>query len=383
MGRPAKAAQVAGEVWVKKVDGGYVAGTWARDAGGRARRLQRTRTSKAAAMNAVREAAQTLQPRAGEAPADELHGETTIGRLLDVWLTERLPDLRDQSIVTYRHNIAVAARAGFTDLTLDAATTPVLDRLLKALAAQRPGNARTLRSILRMALSLAVRHGAVDRNAADHTAAIPRGTKPVRALDDDELRQMLGILRGVTEPVAAVQAACVLRVQLATALRVGEVLALTSADVMLDGPMPTVTVGATVVPASSRGLIRQPMAKSAAGHRVVPLTRDGVAALREAAALGLDRGPDRLWFPSMTSGRLRQPGAIRTELTRLVEGSDLAWVTTHTMRKTTATRVARAYDDATAAALLGHSGTATIRAYVQRSHQAPNIRDVLEVDDAE
>ena len=30
------------------------------------------------------------------------------------------------------------------------------------------------------------------------------------------------------------------------------------------------------------------------------------------------------------------------------------------------------YDDATAAALLGHSGTATtIRAYVQRSHRAP------------
>ncbi|WP_432457576.1 tyrosine-type recombinase/integrase [Cellulomonas iranensis] len=192
---------------------------------------------------------------------------------------------------------------------------------------------------------------------------------------------MLGILRGVTKPVAAVQAACLLRVQLSTALRIGEVLALTTADVVLDGPTPTVTVGATVMPASPRGLIRRPMAKSEDGHRVVPLTHDGVDALREAAALGLNRRPDRLWLPSMTGGRLRQPGAIRTELARLVGGTDLAEVISHNFRKTTATRVARAYDNATAAALLGHSGTGTIRHYVQRSHRAPDARDVLDVND--
>ncbi len=383
MARPAKAAQVAGEVWARQVPGGWEAQTWARDASGAARRLRRKRSSKSAAMNAVREAAAALEPRPGEAPADQLHGGTTIGELLDVWLEERRPKLRSQSIVTYRHNITVAERNGFTALTLDDATTPTLDRMLKELARTRPGNARTLRSILRMSLGMAVRHGAVEKNAADQTAPIPRGTKPVRALDDLELKRLLKLLRRTDEPAAAVQAACVLRVQLATGLRVGEVLALRADDVDLDGTTPSVTVGATVVPASDQGLVRQPMPKSAAGWRVVPLTRDAVAALRTAADLGLARGEQKLWFPSLTGGRLRQPGAIRTELARLVSGTDLEWVTTHTARKTAATKVARAYDDATAAALLGHSGTATIRAYIQRSHTAPDVRDVLEVEDLE
>ncbi|UCN14399.1 site-specific integrase [Cellulomonas iranensis] len=134
---------------------------------------------------------------------------------------------------------------------------------------------------------------------------------------------------------------------------------------------------ATVVPGSDRGLIRQVEPKSSTGRRTVPLTRDAVDALRTAAALNLPGGEFELWFPNL-SGGLRQPGSVRSELARLVRGTELAWVTTHTMRKTAATAVARAYDDATAAALLGHSGVGSLRHYVQRSHQAPDVRDVLE-----
>lgn len=79
--------------------------------------------------------------------------------------------------------------------------------MLKGLATRRPGNARTLRSNLVQALDLALRHGAIDRNSAAATAPVPR---------DDELRAFRALL-ATAEIVAAQQAACVLRVHLATA----------------------------------------------------------------------------------------------------------------------------------------------------------------------
>ncbi|WP_163275536.1 site-specific integrase [Cellulomonas iranensis] len=362
---------------VTRVAAGWRARTRVTDSSGAIRDVERVRSSKEAARNAATLAAQAIEPRPGEAPAGQLGPRSTVSALLEAWLDERRPQLRSQSIVTYTRAIEAATRAGITGLTIEGATTPVLDRALKGMAATTPGTARTVRSLLRMALARAVQLGIVERNAADGTAAVRREVQTVRALTDDEARQLLELLREVDQPVPAVQAACALRLQLGTGLRIGEVLALTREDVDLDADVPVVHVRATVVPASDRGLIRQVEPKSSSGRRTVPLTRDAVAALRTADGLGLPGGELGLWFPNL-AGSLRQPGSVRSELAHLVRGTELAWVTTHTMRKTAATTVARAYDDATAAALLGHSGVGSLRHYVQRSHQAPDVRDVLE-----
>ena len=377
MGRPPRPVGVPGPVTLSRVSAGWRARTRVTDSSGAVRDVERVRSSLDAARNAALPAAQAIQPRPGEAPADQLGPQSTMAALLEAWLDERRPQLRSQSVVTYTRAIESATRAGITSLTIEGATTPVLDRALKDMAVATPGTARTVRSLLRMALARALQLGIVERNAADGTAAIRRDVQAVRALTDDEATALLAVLRDVDHPVPAVQAACALRLQLGTGLRIGEVLALTRGDVDLDAEVPVVHVRATVVPSSDRGLIRQVEPKSSAGRRTVPLTRDAVDALRAAAALGLPGGELALWFPNLRGG-LRQPGSVRSELTRLVRGTELAWVTTHTMRKTAATTVARAYDDATAAALLGHSGVGSLRHYVQRSHQAPDVRDVLE-----
>ncbi|MGC0249138.1 tyrosine-type recombinase/integrase [Pseudactinotalea sp. Z1748] len=155
-------------------------------------------------------------------------------------------------------------------------------------------------------------------------------------------------------------------------------MALTADDLDLNADLPVMHVRATVVPVSETGLIRQVEPKSSASRRTVPMTSDAVAAARTAMGLGLDRGPLGLVFPN-TRGGLRQPGNVRTDVAHLLDGTDLEWVRTHTMRKTVATRVARAHGSTVAAAVLGQSGTATAeRHYIARMAQAPDVRATLE-----
>ncbi|MGC0272394.1 tyrosine-type recombinase/integrase [Pseudactinotalea sp. Z1739] len=174
-----------------------------------------------------------------------------------------------------------------------------------------------------------------------------------------------------------------LRHHWAARLRIGETLALTENDIDLDAEVPVVHVRATVVPASGKGLIRQVEPKSSASRRTVPATTDAITAIRKALSLGMDGGPLHLLFPNL-SGGLRQPGNVRTDLGRIVEGTDLEWVTTHTMRKTVVTRVAHAHGSTVAAAILGQSGTATAeRHYIARLAQAPDVRATLETGTSE
>jgi integrase len=57
----------------------------------------------------------------------------------------------------------------------------------------------------------------------------------------------------------------------------------------------------------------------------------------------------------------------------------MEWVTPHMMRKTVATVVDRERGTKEAASQLGHSGTAVTEAhYIEKTHRAPDLTDVLE-----
>jgi len=83
-------------------------------------------------------------------------------------------------------------------------------------------------------------------------------------------------------------------------------------------------------------------------------------------------------FPS-TNGTLRDPGSVRKQLAKVLGPAGLGWVTPHIFRKTVATALDAAEDLRTAADQLGHTGTdVTRRHYVQKTHQGPDVADVLE-----
>jgi len=379
-GRPRRPANVPGNVHERRTPTGWVARTSVRDAAGVYRQVTRTRSSRAAARTAVLAAAQALAPQHTPAGTDELTGATTLAQLLPVWLAEHTATkgLRSQSVVTYRHAIeGVPAEIGA--LTLEEATTPRLDRAIKARAAQAPGAARTMRSVLRMALDLAVRHGAVGRNAADGTAPVPKGSKPVVALDAEQEAQLRAHLETVpADDVLDRQVALLAVVLLATGLRIGEALALRAVDLDLDAATPTLTVAGTVVPGTERGLVWQAEPKTAAGFRRVPLPPAAVDALREALEQPFPRDQLDLVFPGARGG-LRQPGNVRTRLKALFLAAGLDPRGSHVFRRTAATKVSRAHGLEAAAALLGQVGTATVRRhYVAQAHDAPDVRDALE-----
>ena len=137
-----------------------------------------------------------------------------------------------------------------------------------------------------------------------------------------------------------------------TGLRIGEVLSLRPADLAFDAEIPTLTVTGTLTEvAGAGGVQRQPFRKSDDSVRTVALPVFVVRALRRQ--MELNGSPD-LVFTTGT-GRCISPGNIRRARREARRGSELEWVTPHTMRRSVATILSEAVDIEAAAGQLGHS----------------------------
>ena len=75
-----------------------------------------------------------------------------------------------------------------------------------------------------------------------------------------------------------------------------------------------------------------------------------------------------------------QPGAIRSQLNELVNGTQSSGVTSHTFRKTFATQVTRQVGIDEASRILGHSNPSVTRTfYVAHSTLTPDATSAIEV----
>jgi len=138
------------------------------------------------------------------------------------------------------------------------------------------------------------------------------------------------------------------------------------------------TVLATIATGTRRGTVLQLITKTDASRRRLILPAFVVDAIGRAQAIGREGGAHDLLFPNL-SGGVRQPGAIREELAKLLAGTEWAWVHTHVMRKTVATLLARELDSEAAAEQLGHADDETTkRSYIEKMHATPDVRHVLD-----
>jgi integrase len=88
--------------------------------------------------------------------------------------------------------------------------------------------------------------------------------------------------------------------------------------------------------------------------------------------------PRDVVFPSST-GTLREPGNFRKQGRSARDDIGFQWVTPHTFRKSVGTPLANANGLASASAQLGHSNEQiTSRHYVQKTHQAPDMTELLQ-----
>lgn len=382
-GRPRRDPGVAGAVHLRRVGAGWRARTTVRDPAGQLRQVQRVRTSKAAAENAVRAAAARVVTDAAAASGTLTTG-SPLRDAVDTWWGEAAPGLRSQSRVTYRHIIDGHVLAPLGDALVRDLTVSLLDQHIKKVAAEHPSTAYTLRSILSQVTDLLVRRDLLEASMGRQTATVRRPKKRTAALSPAQASGLLDHLLTATAvegtPLLDRQAALVVATMLGTGMRISEVLGLRVCDLSLDDELPTVTSAGIVVPNTEGGMLWQPAVKTGEeGDEVVRLVPNfAVEALRAAVDLGLPGGALDLVFPSSRAS-LRRPSAVRGIVNRLLAGTQWEGLHTHLFRKTVATTIAELTGDAQAAAdQLDHASVSTTkRSYIKRRTVLPDRREEL------
>jgi integrase len=255
----------------------------------------------------------------------------------------------------YRFAVQSYVLPGLGELLLRELTASAVDRLLTTVTADHgPAAAKSTHSVLSGILGLAVRHGLLATNPVRDAPARRTGRSPRRphTLSDEDVDLLRARLAADANAVRRDLPALV-DFLLGTGLRIGEACALRPADVDLDAA--TVTVTGTVVRQPGHGLLIQDVPKTGAGRRTIPLPPRIVDLLRRRLADLPSQDGDPVVFPS-PNGHLRDPSNTSGDLRQALDRAGLPWVTSHTFRKTVATRL----DDAGLSARqiadhLGHS----------------------------
>lgn len=331
----------------------YRARAYYRDFDGRTRLVEASgRTATQAGQNLRSK----LQNRTLAGRDGDLTGMSRFADAADLWLSKVDDMVREGrrspgTVDTYRRQLRNHVLPAMGEVRLGEATTPLVDKVIGAIKADvSSATAKSCRSVISGVMSLAVRYGAITANPVREVERIEsRPRREPRALTMDERVQLLRQLQQ-DEVARRRDLPDLVFFMLATGVRIGEALAVVWSDV--DFEAGTVRITSTLVRVKGEGLLRKGT-KSRAGERTLPLPVSAVAMLRRRFMSGARL--DQPVFPSVEGG-FRDPANVRRELRDARGTETLAWVTSHTFRKTAATILDEAALSARLVAdQLGHS----------------------------
>jgi integrase len=261
----------------------------------------------------------------------------TLTELAARWLAEDRAD-RPWSTGTRQHYEYAVKRYVIPQLgglRIREASTSVCDAALRRVTADHgPAAAKTTRAVLNGMFNLAARHDLLPVNPMRETRAVGARSKQARALTAAEVERVTDGLR--SDPVAVdFDLPDLVDFMLATGCRIGESLAVREAVIVND----TIEVNATVVRVRGGGLVVQERPKTAAGWRVLALPPYAVLMLARRGAELRFRAAEGVLFPSPFRPTLRDPSNTQKALRRALDGLGFDWATSHTFRKTVATRL--------------------------------------------
>jgi integrase len=286
------------------------------------------------------------------------------------WLAEDRAD-RPWSTGTRQHYEYAVKRyviPQLGELRIREASTSVCDAALRRVTAEHgPAAAKTTRAVLNGMFNLAARHDLLPVNPMRETRAVGARSKQARALTAAEVERVTDGLR--SDPTAVdFDLPDLVDFMLATGCRIGESLAVREAVIVND----TIEVNATAIrvggvrrrktlegkatlggrggAAGAAGVVagsaHPERPKTAAGWRVLALPPYAVLMLERRAAELRFRAAEGVLFPSPFRPTLRDPSntqkALRKALDKLDDEGELLgfdWATSHTFRKTVATRL--------------------------------------------
>ena len=234
----------------------------------------------------------------------------------------------------YRAATRLYVTPALGELRLGELTPALLDLALGQLRLrQGPQQARAARRALSSLCTDAVRHGAIPHNPVRDTRPIPCPHRQVRALTCAEACDLQTRLRG--DPRARrLDLPDLVQFMLGTGVRIGEAAAVRRAVLDLDAG--TVHINATIVRIPGVGLQIQPRTKTPSSQRILTQPEPVLATLQQRQ--GLHSGPAGTVFPSPT-GQLRDPSNTQADLRAALDRAGYPWVTSHTFRRTVASRL--------------------------------------------
>jgi integrase len=374
MGRPPLAVGTYGHILIRQVGNQYEARCRFRDFDGATRQVRAFGRSKSAAEQRLKKA---LTER-GEMGSDEITPDTRLAKLTDLWLLD-LAESSEHSAGTKRIYELCATnyiKPALGQLRVREITVRRLDLCLRTVNAKHgPGSAKTTRTALSGILGLAVRYGALATNPMRSTRRISAPKKPrARALTTEQAELISDRARSDTFAVEH-DLGDLIDWMLATGCRIGEAIAVREApnddgDPVLDLTAGTWEVNALIERVRGQGLVLQHRTKTDAGWRILALPPFAVAMIRRRGTEArFHRNPHRVIFTS-PDGKLRDPSNTSGDLRRFLDSIDCehcehrgwtwqaedgrklrqvrcdrgpySWVTSHTFRKTVATRMEEA-----------------------------------------
>jgi integrase len=374
VGRPPLPLGTYGKVlFIAQPSGQVKARAKFRDFDGRVRLVSKVGPSRAAAERALKA---DLTNRQAPGGVGAITAATRMATLAEAWI-EADHGWSTGTQRTYRSVVNKQVKPAFGQLCIREVTPGVVSRALSAIAkSSGPGAAKTARACLSGMFALAIQDGAVAVNPVrDATAKIGTGKRAPRALTAAETGRLVELFR-TSDRATELDLPDVVDWMLATGCRIGEALALrygTNGDgkPILDVEAGTWEVNATVVRVPGVGLTVQPRPKTTAGWRIIALPEFAVRMLKNRRASPRRQTDAQVVFPPPLTGALRDPSNVSGDLRQLLDSFECdtcagtgyqidddgsfrteaagrrlrceegpwSWVTSHTFRKTVATRL--------------------------------------------
>jgi len=312
----------------------FRAETLYRDFDGRTRTVTAYGPSRTTATNKLR---QRLKERSETGRQGELTPMHRFSAAADLWM-EKLRGMVAEArrspgtVDTYERQLRNHVLPALGEVRLAEATTPLIDKVVGAIKADvSPATAKSCRSVVSGVMSQAVRYGAIAHNPVREVERIEvKPSKEPRALTAEERAQLIRQLRN-DEKARRKDLPDLVAFMLATGCRIGEALAVVWSQV--DFELGTVEVTHTLVRVRGEGLLRK-AGKTRTGERLLQLPTWAMAMLRTRFMTGARL--DQPLFPDAIGG-FRDPANVRRDIRDARGEEELAWITSHTFRKTTAT----------------------------------------------
>lgn len=371
-GRPPLPVGTYGSISVREErPGRFRARTRFRDFDGQVRYVVRYGTSRSAAERTLKEA---LVARVEDGHGIGMNGSTTVSALVKEWLrdVDADPSLARSTKARYRDVAEGFIVPGVGALRLREIGVAHVDRLLRTITEKHgAANAKTARSVLSGMIGQAMRQGAMHTNPVRDARPIRVEKRAPRALTVEEAKTLLGKLQADADAIR-LDLPDLCEFMLGTGVRIGEACAVQLDQLDLDAG--TIEVSRT----DTRFGIEE-RTKTKAGWRIIAVP-PGIVAMLQRRIADPEIRTDVVLFPS-PAGRVRDSSNTTGDLRRAFDRAGFDWVTSHTFRKTVATRLDEAGLSARQIAdHLGHAQPSmTLDVYMGRKVAAADAANALEL----